>query len=82
MGLYDEAGKLNYIGRCGVGDNGQEITKFLKPFIGGSGVTGSTPGGLSRWSGRERKPIPLEPRLVAGSAQITSRTAASVMDRG
>ena len=42
MGLYEEAGKLNYIGRCGVGDNGQEITKFLKPFIGGSGVTGST----------------------------------------
>ena len=65
MGLYDEAGKLNYVGRCGIGDNSHEIGKLLKPLIGGSGFTGNAPGGLSRWSGRERKPIPLEPRLVA-----------------
>src|SRR5690348_9919281 len=65
MGLYDEAGKLNYVGRCGVGDSSHEIAKLLKPLIGGSGFTGNAPGGLSRWSGRENKPIPLEPRLVA-----------------
>jgi len=66
MGLYDDAGRLNYIGRCGVGDNGHEIGKLLKPLIGGSGFTGNAPGGKSRWaSGRERKPVPLEPRLVA-----------------
>ena len=45
--------------------NSHEIGKLLKPLIGGSGFTGNAPGGLSRWSGRERKPIPLEPRLVA-----------------
>ena len=27
MGLYDDAGRLNYIGRCGVGDSGHEIGK-------------------------------------------------------
>jgi ATP-dependent DNA ligase len=53
-------------GRCGVGENGQEIGKLLKPLIGGAGFTGNAPGGASRWSsGRERKPVPLEPRLVA-----------------
>ena len=66
MGLYDGAGRLNYVGRCGVGDNGHEIGKLLKPLVGGSGFTGNAPGGKSRWaSGRERKPVPLEPRLVA-----------------
>jgi len=65
MGLYDEAGKLNYVGRCGVGDHSDEIKSLLKPLIGGSGFTGNAPGGVSRWSSRERKPIPLEPRLVA-----------------
>ena len=66
MGLYDGAGRLNYVGRCGVGDNGREIGRLLKPLIGGSGFTGNAPGGKSRWSsGRERKPVPLEPRLVA-----------------
>ena len=66
MGLDHDAGRLNYIGRCGVGDNGHEIGKLLKPLIGGSGFTGNAPGGKSRWSsGRERKPVPLEPRLVA-----------------
>jgi ATP-dependent DNA ligase len=65
MGLYDDDGRLNYVGRCGIGDNGNEIAKLLKPLIGGSGFTGNAPGGLSRWSGRERKPIPLMPNLVA-----------------
>jgi ATP-dependent DNA ligase len=65
MGLYDDAGRLNYVGRCGVGENGGEIGKLLKPLIGGSGFTRNMPGGKSRWSGRERKAVPLEPRLVA-----------------
>jgi ATP-dependent DNA ligase len=65
MGLYDDAGKLNYVGRCGIGENGHKIAKLLKPLIGGSGFTGKTPGGTSRWSGQERKPVLLEPRLVA-----------------
>jgi ATP-dependent DNA ligase len=65
MGLYDDAGKLNYVGRCGIGENGHEIALLLKPLIGGSGFTGNAPGGTSRWSGRERKPVPLKPNLVA-----------------
>jgi hypothetical protein len=35
MGLHDDAGRLNYIGRCGVGENGDEIGKLLKPLMGG-----------------------------------------------
>ena len=31
MGLYDDAGKLNYVGRCGIGENGAETAKLLKP---------------------------------------------------
>jgi ATP-dependent DNA ligase len=66
MGLYDGAGRLNYVGRCGIGNNGHEIAKLLKPLIGGSGFTGNAPGGNSRWSsGHEREPVPLQPRLVA-----------------
>ena len=65
MGLYDNDGLLNYVGRCGIGNNGQEIAKLLKPLIGGPGFTGNAPGGTSRWSSRERKPVPLQPKLVA-----------------
>jgi ATP-dependent DNA ligase len=65
MGLYDEAGRLNYVGRCGVGEKAHEIDKLMMPLIGGSGFSGTRPGGPSRWSNRERKPIPLQPKLVA-----------------
>ena len=47
MGLYDDAGKLNYVGRCGIGENGHKIAMLLKPLIGGSGFTGNAPGGTS-----------------------------------
>ena len=65
MGLYDDAGRLNYVGRCGFAGNGSEIGALVQPLIGGSGFTGNLPGGKSRWGGAERKAIPLEPRLVA-----------------
>jgi ATP-dependent DNA ligase len=65
MGLYDDAGKLNYVGRSGVSENGQAFGDLLRPLIGGKGFTGNMPGGKSRWSGRDRKPVPLLPRLVA-----------------
>ena len=65
LGLYDDQGLLNYVGRCGVRENGREMAELLKPIIGGSGFTGNTPGGKSRWSGRERKSVPLRPTLVA-----------------
>ncbi len=65
MGLYDEAGRLNYVGRCGVGQQGAEMAKLLEPLVGGPGFDGNLPGGRSRWSARERTAVPLQPRLVA-----------------
>ncbi|MBV8092946.1 MAG: ATP-dependent DNA ligase, partial [Acetobacteraceae bacterium] len=65
LGLYDDAGQLNYVGRCGIGENAKEITQLLKPLIGSPGFTGNAPGGRSRWSTRERIAIPLQPKLVA-----------------
>ena len=65
LGLYDDLGLLNYVGRCGVRESGRDIADILKPIIGGSGFTGKAPGGKSRWSGRDRKPVPLRPTLVA-----------------
>jgi ATP-dependent DNA ligase len=65
MGLYDDAGRLNYVGRCGVQGRRREMAETLCPLIGGEGFTGNAPGGKSRWSGRERKPVPLRPQIVA-----------------
>ena len=45
MGLYDDEGRLNYVGRCGVRENGPEIAKLLKPLIGGSVSPGTLPAG-------------------------------------
>ena len=65
MGLYDVAGRLNYIGRSGVGDKAGDVEQRIAPLLGGSGFSGEQPGGRSRWSDRERVALPLEPRLVA-----------------
>jgi ATP-dependent DNA ligase len=65
LGLYDEEGKLNYVGRARIYEDAAEIGRLLEPLVGGSGFTGRAPGGKSRWSGKERMPVPLEPILVA-----------------
>jgi ATP-dependent DNA ligase len=39
MRLHVDAGRLNYVGRSRIGENGQEIAKLLKPLMGGSGFT-------------------------------------------
>jgi ATP-dependent DNA ligase len=62
LGLYDGEGHLNYVGRASAGDGA--MTELLKPLVGGPGFTGRAPGGKSRWSGRERKVVPLRPHLV------------------
>jgi ATP-dependent DNA ligase len=64
LGLYDDAGRLNYVGRARVGGD-SDVRQRVEPLIGGTGFTGRAPGGKSRWSGRERDPVPLHPRLVA-----------------
>lgn len=65
LGLYDEEGRLNYVGRARPGGDAAEIARRVAPLRGGQGFTGRAPGGKSRWSGKEREPVPLEPRLVA-----------------
>jgi ATP-dependent DNA ligase len=65
LGLYDEAGLLHYVGRCGIGTaKGREVADLLMPLIGGPGFTGRAPGGVSRWSGKEREPVLIWPKLV------------------
>lgn len=65
LGLYDEEGRLNYVGRTPVHSDRAEIARLVEPLVGGEGFTGRAPGGKSRWSGKERKPVPLRPVLVA-----------------
>jgi ATP-dependent DNA ligase len=65
LGLYDEAGRLNYVGRAPVYGKAKDVDGKVKPLVGGPGFTGRAPGGKNRWSGRERKPVPLKPVLVA-----------------
>jgi ATP-dependent DNA ligase len=65
LGLYDEEGRLNYVGRVRLYEDAAEIGRLLEPLVGGSGFTGRAPGGKSRWSGKERRPVPLQPVLVA-----------------
>ena len=65
LGLYDEQGRLNYVGRARIYEDAAEIGRLLEPLVGGKGFTGRAPGGKSRWSGKERVPVPLKPVLVA-----------------
>jgi ATP-dependent DNA ligase len=64
LGLYDDAGRLNYVGRCAAHPHAAEITAKLRPLIGGVGFTGNAPGGLSRWSKQARVATPVRPELV------------------
>ena len=77
LGLYDDDGKLHYVGRSTLHANATAITEKLMPFIGGEGegFSGRSPGGRNRWSGRERKVVPLQPELVveASADHITDR---------
>jgi len=68
LGLYDAEGRLHYVGRARVDKHaglGAELGAELEPLIGGPGFTGRAPGGVSRWSQKERKPVPLRPVKVA-----------------
>ncbi len=62
LGLYDPAGRLDYVGRCAVNDT--EIDRRLLPLMGTGGFTGDAPGGPSRWSRKERTVTLIEPCLV------------------
>ena len=45
LGLYDDAGRLTDVGRCGVHPHKAEITARIHLFIGGAGFTGDATGG-------------------------------------
>lgn len=64
LGLYDDAGRLNYVGRCGWPGDGAEAGSLFAPLVGGEGFTGNAPAGISRWSGRQRQVVPLRHQVV------------------
>jgi ATP-dependent DNA ligase len=70
LGLYDEAGLLDYIGFCSAFPNAErvELLGRLERFAGGTGFTGAAPDmAPSRWNrdlGRDRSYVALEPKLV------------------
>ncbi len=65
LGLYDEAGLLHYVGRVPVHGTDAEMERRIRPLIGGDlAFTGRAPGGPSRWTGRERRPVPVRPEQV------------------
>ncbi len=67
LGLFDENGKLNHVGFSSSfsREERQELKAILKPYEGGTGFTGNSPGGPSRWSTeRSGEWTPLAPKLV------------------
>jgi ATP-dependent DNA ligase len=65
LGLYDDDGLLHYVGRTRPPEDEAATRRTLRPVMNGAGFTGRAPGGKSRWSGKERKPVMLKPKLVA-----------------
>ena len=68
LGLYDRAGKLQYVGFTSSfsAENRCELLVKLEPYRGPSAFSGSAPGGASRWSqGRSREWVSLKAELVA-----------------
>jgi ATP-dependent DNA ligase len=68
LGLYDEAGTLQYVGHTSAfkAKERRELRETLAPLEGGSSFgEGRAPGGQSRWSGgRDTEWVTLEPKLV------------------
>jgi ATP-dependent DNA ligase len=64
LGLYDDDGKLNYIGRCRTPGTEAEIRKKLKPVMAGEGFTGQKPQPVNRWTGKKHSAVMLKPKLV------------------
>ena len=78
LGLYDDDGSLNHVGFSASLDaaDKQRLLPRLEKLAGGSGFTGRTPGGPSRWNdGKESAWTALEPTLVVEVQydQVTDR---------
>jgi ATP-dependent DNA ligase len=80
LGLYDDAGRLDYIGFCSAFPKPERtaLVQRLLPHAGGSGFTGGAPDTApSRWSrdpDKDRSYVALAPELVLEVAfdQVTS----------
>ena len=48
--VYDEEGKLNYVGRVRIYEDAAEIGRLLEPLVGGSGFTGRAANRAAHWS--------------------------------
>lgn len=67
LGLYDEAGLLHHVGFTSSMPRQlkEQVTSHVKPYIGGTGFTGRSPGGPSRWATeRSAEWVALRPELV------------------
>ncbi|HTT82950.1 MAG TPA: ATP-dependent DNA ligase [Rhizomicrobium sp.] len=67
LGLYNDQGKLDHVGFTSAiaEDDQPALKKKLAPLRGGTGFTGTAPGGPSRWSTeRSSEWEPLKPVLV------------------
>ena len=65
FGLYDDDGRLNFVGGSRVYADAAQIHDLLEPLKGSGGFTGRRPTKKNRWSGKEQKFVPLRPALVA-----------------
>jgi ATP-dependent DNA ligase len=68
LGLYNPGGKLDHVGFTSGITNAQRpaLTEKLEKLRGGTGFTGSAPGGPSRWAAeRSGAWVALKPKLVA-----------------
>lgn len=67
LGLYDDDGVLHHVGFTSslTADERKRVTPRLEALAGGSGFTGRSPGGPSRWStARSGEWVSLDPVLV------------------
>jgi len=67
LGLYDDEGRLNHVGFASsfTAEERRALKPILEPLVGGTGFTGSAPGGPSRWANeRSTEWTPLRPSLV------------------
>jgi ATP-dependent DNA ligase len=67
LGLYNAEGKLDHVGYTSTITNAERaaLTRKLEALAGGTGFTGSAPGGPSRWStDRSAEWTSLKPELV------------------
>jgi ATP-dependent DNA ligase len=77
LGLYDDAGQLDYVGFTSGFSSAEKraLLERLQPLRSKSSFTGRTPGGPSRWNrGKSTLWQPLEPKLVLEVAfdQVTA----------